>query len=193
MVKYFHFKDHEREPYVAQLQSQQCQGITLRNVRCTKRCLIGTSKCWIHLISEHHLRIKPATDPIMGSGLYAFNENANGYPIFRNRDYIIDYDGENIDLNTLNERYGDDCTAPYAVKKRQNVRYIDCATTRCVGSLINHDNNSNCEFYNSGQLMKIRATRNIYHNQELFINYGSEFLLDEPNCLSTTSNKRYMY
>jgi hypothetical protein len=53
-----------------ELKSDQCQH-HINNVQCQKRCQIGLSVCWIHLLSECHLRIKESTIIDAGIGLFA--------------------------------------------------------------------------------------------------------------------------
>lgn len=158
MVKYFHFHAQGQPNFDRPLEIEQCD-FTRNNVRCKKNCQIGLSKCWIHLLSEKKLRILDS--PPYGKGLFALDKkrdaNAIIFPINR---IIVDYEGERIDEDLLNERYGNK-TAPYAIEYKEG-EYHDCAIHRCVGSLINHSGNQrdiNCKFYSDykGKRIGIKA------------------------------------
>ena len=132
------------------------------------------------------MKIKQSSIPALGKGLFAYDatKNANDI-IFKKGEQIINYLGHHIDIDELNRRY-DHYTAPYAIQLKRN-DYIDAADKRGIGSLINHTNNknkSNAEFisvYNTRpQEIKIRATKNITNNEEIFVNYGAEYRFDEP-------------
>jgi len=67
MVKYFHFQtDDDRVNFHQKLESFQCTHIINNGQQCRKRCQIGLKMCWIHLLSEKHLRIKDSN--ISGAG-----------------------------------------------------------------------------------------------------------------------------
>lgn len=183
MPKKFIFKSEDGDVNFSDyLSSFQCIDINKNGHRCTKHSLIGIPYCWIHLQYNHYLKIKKSTIPNGGLGLFAFNKKAGDNPIFKKGEKIIQYVGENIDLEELNERYNK-YTGPYAIQVNKNL-YIDAALERGVGSLINHKNksNTNCEFMNSNKKKEIwiRATKNIYHDQELFLNYGRDYKFHEP-------------
>lgn len=190
MVKYFHFKANDHV-FSKQLESVRYTGISKTGNQCGKRCLIGTSKCWIHLLSDHKLRIKPATNPAMGLGLFACNRTDDNAIVFRKDDLVIVYGGETITLATLHERYMRH-TAPYGVEIRKDALFKDCAVDRCIGGHINHGTNrvANCRFVPYRGEMKIRSVKNVRNNEELFVNYGRTYNQREQNVISTTSSRK---
>lgn len=196
MPKYFHFKTTNNSVFTKQLSSKRCGGITRSNARCRRKSVIGTEKCWMHKKSEDKLRIKPATDVNMGSGLFATNGTNNDAIVFRDGQHIIDYNGEILNDNQLNNRYGE-YTAPYAVRKNAT-RIHDCASDRCTAGLINRKSYStaNCKFVNprNSNRIRIEAKRNIRNNKELFISYGDgqgdEAYVMEHHTRSRTNNRK---
>jgi hypothetical protein len=87
MVKYFHFHNtnigsgrHLDKP----LKSFQCNHMKQNGQRCMKRCLIGLRKCWIHLQSEHCVRIRDAGP--LGQGLFASDGTDGNELVFRTGD-----------------------------------------------------------------------------------------------------------
>ena len=141
------------------------------------------------------LQIKNSTIENAGKGLFAYG-NPNEI-IFKKNSKICDYNGQLINEETLNERYGDgdQYTAPYAIRLHNN-KYEDAATVRGIGSTANHSNNRNkinarlsIKRDNTAQLMSIK---NIKGGQEIFIDYGVEYLFqdeDDNVCISTNRNK----
>lgn len=191
MVNYFHFRSNNHV-FTKKLESVQCTGQTKSGAECRKRCLIGTSKCWIHLLSDHKLRIKPATNPAMGLGLFACNGTNDNEFVFREGDLITKYEGETISLDTRRARYGQH-TAPYGVEIRKNVEYKDCAVDRCIGGLVNHAPAAlaNCAFKKHHGVMRIRCKKRIRNNEELFVSYGRSYRFNEPNVTSTTNTRKH--
>ena len=212
MVKYFHHHTVNHH-FDAPLISSQCEHRNEDNVRCRKRCLIGLYKCYIHLLSDHCLRIQPSAFlqniNVEGLGLYAkfrpigtrpivykypttFHRITNRRKIYGEGDQICAYNGESISNAILNHRYHGQ-TAPYGVKINGNL-YEDAATHRGMGSLINHTTRtrSNCRFSvdNLHGIVNIKCTRNIYEDDELLLNYGNRFIWNQPGVLTATNNKR---
>jgi SET domain-containing protein len=188
MVYTFEYSINGQITFRGNLRGQQCIGHKKDGRRCSRRSVIGCPYCFQHLKSERHLRIKPSTIHNAGKGLFAEdNTQPPNAIIFRRGDDIIEYIGENIDRQELNRRYQIH-TAPYALQVRgnDNVRgplYIDAATIRGVGSLSNHNrsNHQNTRFVVDfrNNTAKLRATKNIRNNQEIFVNYGHEYRIHE--------------
>jgi hypothetical protein len=129
------------------------------------------------LLSVKHLKIAKSTIPNAGKGLFAANKNVpNDAIIFRKGQTIIDYRGEKIDEDELNERYGS-YTAPYAVKVADN-EYTDAACQRGVASNANsnvntgHSNNATLSLDRRNRRINLKATKNIRNGMEIFASYG---------------------
>ena len=167
------------------LSSMQCEATNKNGNQCTKRCVIGVPYCWIHLQYQYKLKIKPSTIENGGLGLFAFDKKAGNQPIFEKGQKIIKYVGEQVTREELDDRYGDDhiYTAPYAIQVNKNL-FLDSALIRGVGSLANHSSKrlANCEFTNPNRNKEIylRATKPIYHNDEILVNYNNQYRFDEP-------------
>jgi len=173
------------------LVSKQCKEKTINQTRCKKKSVIGVPYCYIHLLNKKHLRVKKSTIPNSGNGLFAINKNIpNDTIVFKKGDYIIDYFGEKVTNDILNNRYGEK-TAPYGivVNKTRDI-YEDGACQRGIGSLINHKSSTfaNAKFYvnRSNNTIKIKAIKNIKNGHEIFINYGRRYKFNE-NTKNTTS------
>lgn len=153
------------------LKKERCVGHTKTGNRCKRNVCIGLDYCFSHLQIDKHLKIKASTIPNAGKGLFALNkqlpENAI---VFRKGNLIIDYNGDNINSNQLHNRYGDD-TAPYAVQVNNN-QFIDASCRRCIGSLANTNRNTNARLSLYRGKVNIKATKNIKNGDEIFVDYG---------------------
>ena len=180
----------------------QCTAFNLtgNHAQCRRQCAIGTPFCYSHLLSEKKLRIKASTTPNAGNGLFAqVSRSATDHSIvFRNRDVIIEYTGETINLNTLRTRYDLDpntqYTAPYAYEITANNSYVDSACVRGVAALANHTrmSRSNAKFVKTRNAngvfngVRLVATKNIRNNREIFASYGADYRFNEPTTHRTT-------
>ncbi len=163
--------------YQCELHSERCLGYSKNGVRCKRRCIIGFEYCFQHMQSIKHLKIRPTTLPgFTFSGLFAWDPSAVG-PIFRNEDVVCKYFGDVVEPAIIQEHYGNS-TAPYAFLANKN-RAVDCACRRGIGALANTSaGHNNCRFSVSnanGGSLSIKATKNIYHGQELFVPYGNKY------------------
>ena len=191
----FRFLVNNAVAFQCNLNCSQCIANTATGARCKRRVCIGTPYCFSHISPALQLKIAPSTIPQAGKGVFAFNKNkgANAV-IFEPRDIICVYGGEFISKNELDNRYGD-YTAPYGIEVNHNLMQ-DGACTRSAGSLFNHKNrrtDNNAEFYTSTQnpglhprQIKIRATKRIRNNQEIFIHYGNQYGMNEEDVSYTT-------
>jgi hypothetical protein len=199
MVYTFEYSINGQVTFRGNLRGQRCIGHRKDGIRCSRRSVIGCPYCYQHLKSDRHLRIKPSTINNAGKGLFA--EDSNQQPndiIFRRGDNIIEYIGERIDDQELNRRYRIH-TAPYALEVRGNNNrngglYIDSATVRGVGSLINHrtGNHANARFVLNriNNTARLEATKNIRNNREIFVNYGHAYRIHEPGVHYVTKGVR---
>jgi SET domain-containing protein len=149
----------------------------------------------MHLETSKNLKIKESR--LLNSlgfpgkkGLYAFTRKRKRR-IFKEDDVICSYNGELIDEDELNYRYGN-YTGPYAVKISQN-RYEDAAIERGVGSMINHSNSTrkiNCHLRKRRNKISLVATKNIMNGSELITTYGDKYRFNENVQTSTNSRKK---
>lgn len=213
MVKYFHYRMIDASQnliarFDGRLQSDQCREMIAGNRRrCTKRCQIGLGFCWIHLLRDKKLRYKESTlqDPsgYFIKGLFAFDKNiqpGDDTVVFDASYTICLYDSEVISNYKLTRRYKKG-SAPYGarmgtIKNDKRIRHEDGALFRGVGSLINHSIDPNCQiFYYDEESPRagrcfIGAIKNIENNEELLVDYGSDFHFNEPREKYSTNYKR---
>jgi hypothetical protein len=193
MPKRFKFLINDEVQFSCFLQSVRCEADSISGDRCRNKTVIGTGLCWRHLLREKKVRIKNSD---YGLGLFAMDTTAeeNGI-VFRENQTIVKYNGEIINREQLQERYGDH-TAPYGAQMREHNRINDGACRRGVGTLVNHGNanreNAKFSFSRNGDL-QIKATKIIRNGREIFINYNkgnqrgdARYLFDEPGVRHTT-------
>lgn len=141
-----------------------------------------------------------------GKGLFAHfpgHTRQKKDPIFKEHDIICAYGGEIVDRQAVDRRYDlllpngrrKEHTAPYAFKLDAD-RFEDGACQRGVGTLPNNArgtrrrNNADIivEGSNANAVAKIRATRNIYHGDEVFASYGRAYRFEDSH--RTVSRRR---
>lgn len=156
--------------------STLCRGHVKNGARCKRKVVIGFEYCFSHLPQEMRLKIKTSTIAGAWSGLFAFDRTKGEDEIvFKAGDTVCEYNGQVITQVKKKERYQGH-TAPYAVQYNAN-RVIDCACKRGVGALANTNrqkgNNATFSINTRSQTIKVKATKNIRNNEEVFIAYGS--------------------
>ena len=161
------------------LESHQCEANTRTGGQCRRRAVIGSSPavCWNHLLKEKHLRIAPSRIPNAGKGLFAMDPSKDvGEIVFRPKQLIIDYGGQPITQDVLNQRYGHG-TAPYGVEVRKGRSYEDGACRRGVGTHANtFVRNQNARLsIGRGGIVKLYATRAIRNGEEIYVGYGKAY------------------
>lgn len=174
---------------------KQCSATCKNGTTCKNRVCIGTPKCWVHLLKEHNLRIKASGINGAGAGLFAMKHGAETNDVvFKKDDVIIKYLGETITPQILFSRYREH-TAPYTLQMKKDV-YVDAACERGAGALANHaaSSNSNAKFAVRGKgasmHLAVVAIKNIKHGTEILVNYGREYIVNEPNVDFKTTRKR---
>ncbi len=184
MVKRFYFKVGDDVKFQGDLETNRCQGICKNGQQCKRNVTIGLPYCWTHLESNKHLKIKKSTIPDAGQGVFAKDKlkQQEHKPVFKSKDLITPYEGENITMQQKNQRYGNH-TGPYAVQKTQT-SVEDAALKRGIGSVINRGNRNkvpNAEFsYDARRKqMNIKARKNIYDNDEILIPYGNRYNMND--------------
>jgi len=187
-MKYYHFKKGEKE-YSQQLESSQCIRIKDDGHQCRNRVVIGGNLCHVHRKSVLHLTIKPSTIAEAGDGLFCFKPKAKSNIVFKKGDKICDYNGEIINGEVLYERYGDG-NSDYAMELFHQL-YEDASVKRGLGSLANwKKNHANAKLSikrnNRAQLL---ATKNIRHDDEIFLAYSRSYRLGKNDISKTNSRK----
>ena len=169
------------------LACERCHGMTKGGKQCSRKTCIGSGWCHTHLLNERHLRIQISTIPNAGKGLFVMHQTkAPGDIIFKIGAKIIEYDGELVDKDTLQDRYEDE-TAPYGIHINKD-RYEDGALHRGVGTLVNQSpraNMTNARFGVSKNRIVLFATKTIRNGQEIYVRYGNEYRFDEDTQYST--------
>jgi hypothetical protein len=212
MVKYFHFHYTDdlgiTHKFDEKLVSKQCNHIIPNKARCLNHCEIGLDLCWIHLETIKNLKIQDSKylrslrprNKGKGQGLYAFTrKKKKTQQIFKKKDVICNYNGEFIDKDELDRRYGEH-TGPYGITiSTSGGLYEDAAIERGVGAMINHSNSTrriNCHLVKrrdrtlGRDRVSIVATKNINNGSELITTYGDNYRFDENVQTSTNSRKK---
>jgi len=193
----FSFKEDDDDVPIFQchLKHYRCEHINPKTgKRCNRQQYIGFDRCWKHLETDFHLKIKPSSIPHAGRGLFAFNGMDNNDIVFRGSrekgDRIIAYNAELISGVEIEERYGE-FTAPYAVEINKEL-VEDGACWRSAGSIANHKSHSraNAKLYIFQNRAYLRATKNIRNGQEITIDYGKDYNLSEKGIHSETKYVR---
>lgn len=173
------------------LKHKNCIGKNKQGKICTRKMYIGTNYCWQHLAEYKFLKIKKSGIPNAGKGLFAWNPKtaADRTPVFKKDQLITIYEGENISNAQKNRLYGNK-TAPYAVQIKNDF-HVDAACLRSVGSLANRSlsgqpNNSKFFIDTKSKIIRIKATKNIYHGQEIFVAYSNSYKINQPRTSSQT-------
>jgi hypothetical protein len=200
----FQFRVDGENHFECELESMQCTFSKANGQLCENRCVMGVPLCWVHLLSRHKLRIKPTDYPPMppnSKGLFAVNNNKDvgkDDVIFKKNAIIFEYNGEYINTDELERRYGTK-TGPYAMTVKKNC-YIDAACKRGIGSLVNHKFNKdkpNVKFIKKRNpetkkmdRIQLIASREIKNNEEIFVNYGFQYRLNERGVSNKTVKTR---
>jgi hypothetical protein len=152
-------------------KSQQCVASTLKDKQCRKRTA-HTEKCWIHLAKQNNLRIKPSHIIGGGKGLYAWKRKI---PRGTN---IGKYTGRQLTKKQLNQRYGDE-TAKYALCNRRgnciDSNYTTDGAPRFANDARKTPFQNNAKMKGSRNIFRLKASKAIPPNQEIFTSYGKEY------------------
>ena len=188
----FTFKHQGDTMFDCYVNAYICKAINKNGTNCKRTTTIGTPYCYTHLLYNKHLKIKQSTIPNAGKGVFAINpKKAVGEIIFRRGDTIAPYRGELLTDAELDDRYAD-YTAPFGLNISKNYNR-DGACDRGLGSLINHKpaQNANVKFVANHQNKTafVKATKNIRNGDELFVNYGTNYLFDEDTSYTTKMTK----
>ena len=163
---------------------------------------IGTPFCWLHLQTLRHVRIRDSTIQGAGKGLFAWNPKLPPTAtVFSKGVYIIEYDGEVVTGADISARY-QDFTAPYAIRTlavsaSDPEIYVDAALRRGAGALVNEAPapetvNAGLRYVmvrEGGAVIVIQATADIANGSEIFVTYGSDYVMEsnEPRVRYVTT------
>lgn len=172
--------------FTCTLRCDRCAGTTRTGEQCKRRVCIGLPLCWTHLQQQKHLRIKRSEIEHGGKGLFVSYPRRGNDIIFRPGNIIADYNGESIDEAELERRYGE-FTAPYGIRQNRAIR--DGACVRGVATMANTlpgKQNSNLIYAPRQHMFRLRATKNIHNNDEIYAAYGRSYRHREPTFHLTT-------
>ncbi len=179
-MKFVFYNPNNTVKFNCNLQCQQCEAFTKAGNRCKKRVCIGVPYCYTHLLYNKNLKIKKSNIPNAGNGLFALNPKLeNNAIIFKKGQIIANYEGEKLNQNNIDQRYGR-YTAPYAIRwKKDNI--IDAACKRGIASLANNNrgNINNAELISNRNGAALKAKNNIKNNEEIYASYGSSYRYNE--------------
>eukprot|EP01031_Cornospumella_fuschlensis_P025540 gene25540-30837_t len=191
MPKEFRFTIDGELHFRCKIHATQCTGTTKQGARCKRKCIIGFEYCPAHMASTLKLAIRNSTLDGAGKGLFAFDRAARPDDVvFRDGDRIARYNGQLINAQQLQDRYGG-YTAPYGVQVNTR-QVIDCACKRGVGSLGNTRpaaNNATLSVNTRDKTASVKATRTIRNGQEVFISYGCAYRFDDETSHRTVPVK----
>lgn len=174
---YFSYYNANNERvFYSRMFSGQCSFFKKNGERCKRRCVIPFEYCASHIQPAFNVSIRPSTIPEAGKGLFADNGTDDNSIVFKKNDVILQYFGEFLTRQELNDRYRDG-TAPYAISLNNN-KFVDSALLRSTSSIANtkrNNNNSSFSISNSTNSIKIKATKNIRNKQEIFVSYGNQY------------------
>ena len=100
----------------------------------------------------------------------------------------MDYNGDVLTVSQLDKRFGYH-TAPYTVRINKGL-VEDASCRRSAGSLANHNSKANAKLYAYQGRVYLRAIKNIKNGQEITVDYGNEYDLDEEGVSHTTKYVR---
>ena len=193
--KFRFYEDGRNEPlFQCSLQKRQCIYVNPNTGhQCRRQLCKGIDLCWYHLLHTKHLRIKKSTIPGAGMGLFAALPNDDSRAIvFRGASQnssgqnICRYNGEQISKEESSRRYGI-YTGPYLAEINSQ-KNEDAACVRGIGSYCNEAPTSakwNANLYVHAGKIFVRARKNIRNGDEIFVNYGDSYNMDESTHYST--------
>jgi len=183
-----------RPDFQCRIMCNQCNARKPTGDQCGNRVCIGTPFCWIHLEKMYRVRIR---DSDYGKGLFASDKKIGARDIvFRPGELIVPYFGDRVDTATIDARYGEDYTSPYAVELVPGTGlFEDAACKRGVGSLVNHGNtrrsrNAILSYNEVDDEVQVIATKNIRNNIEILVDYGDDYRFQGEGTDHQTKRRR---
>lgn len=181
----FSYQSPERR-WTAPLIAVPCIGCRRLSSRCVPYC----TSC-LKLDAKCELKRTMLTDDrgrrFDFMGLFAFHPKND--LVFKKGQTVLPYLGElKTTEDMLWSRYGN-YIAPYGFGSEQYQLYTDSALLRGAGANINTGNrleDNNLTFVDSKPLAEIVATRDIYNGEELLLDYGPHYTLNDGNIMFKT-------
>lgn len=189
MPSYFHYRSPEKN-WDAPLKTERCSFLKANGQQCKRHVTMGIPFCFQHRL-QNKVRVEKSRIPHSGLGLFA-HEKGHQDIVFKPKEKIAPYSGEYVDNKTILTRYGSH-TAPYGLKLNA-ANNLDGATRRGLGTLANHQKTqkSNARFSvakgkNEAYLV---ATKRIREGDEIYVNYGSNYKMNEPGVYYSTNRAK---
>lgn len=190
MTLTFEFEDGTHK-FSCPVQCQRCEERNANGRRCKNTVCIGVPYCWLHLQNKHHLKIKDSTIPGAGKGVFAWDpKKPAGAYVFPHGKDVIKYGGEPITNAEKNRRYRDK-TGPYAIGNYINTKFEDAACKRGVGAMFNHKRGGRADLKIKDGVFKVTARQAIKNKEEIFVNYGNRYLMNDGGVYSTKRKTTY--
>lgn len=193
----FYFKadeteDHPQSDFECELACENCAFYLEDKQRyCSRTTCKTLPYCWQHTIEVYKMKVEPSCIRAggVGEGLFAWNpKQPSNAVVFKKGDDILEYEGEVLDEETVDQRYTPDLTAPYAFYHQQTKLYTDAACARGLASYVNHQpkSRSNAGFEETQTDIRLVATRDIQNYEEIYASYGKRYRLSEEGVTSGT-------
>jgi SET domain-containing protein len=188
----FHYKRNGVRGHACALVCDRCTEMTKNGTRCKMRTCQSLPVCHVHLGPAYKLKIKDSQ--LHGRGLFAHAPRQQG-PVFRKGETIVEYRGEQITAQERQRRYLGG-TAPYgAASSVPGMDTIDAACWRSIGSNANGSrgqlrNNARFSVDNRNRRTNVKATRDIYHGDEIIVSYQAAYWAGHHNVEGETIDCR---
>jgi len=147
--------------------------------QCGRRTCMS-QYCWQHLKIKKGLKIDDSKLPNAGLGLFAVKKRKRSRdPVFEKNDKIDTYVGK-----VLNDRQTKKSNSPYIAALKKNHNIDARKTNSCAARYINDARNTprnvprsryNTDWTNNRKRIGVKAIRNISNNDELLLDYGSDY------------------
>lgn len=186
--------------------NKACTARTKRGTACRIKACRFYGLCWIHARAQLHVVLRDSRHIQGIKGLVAYDtvKQRAGQPVFKKGERLpFDYRGESLNRDVLGDRYDQkdaagnvvEVTAPYAVDRNHaQTVVVDGACQRHPAAYINdahgttQSNNINIRATPKGRFYpKVFALRDIFHGDELFFAYGTEYWQDHGDAYLQTS------
>ena len=197
-------EEEENYKFQCRLRAKRCADIRQDGKRCRRKTVIGAGHCWQHLLMHHGLGVfdskikkKNAQGEMesIGKGMYALG--IPGTIAFRKGEIVMYYGGETSEdvetrypgftgIYVLGGVQGQIKDVDTGEMFEAHVPSADGACLRSIGTLVNHKpkkqaNVMFCVSRHDGiQEHALRATRNIRAGEELYVNYGPNYIMKGP-------------
>jgi hypothetical protein len=162
------------------LVQQQCAAQTKSKTRCLRHTSVG-KYCYQHRRLHTKLAVRKSNVANAGNGLFvASTDHGPNEIVFRKGARLLHYEGEELSLAEVEERYGQH-TAPYGLQTSRTTA-TDAALERGLASQANsqrrlRDCNARLSVNRDGEGL-LMATTNIRNGAEVLVWYGVGYEYD---------------